>query len=126
MEGNVCGYCGYRSVSAEEERERAREYARREAAEEARREERERTAERCEEKDGTRRSAPVSGRSRWLAFVLCFFFGKLGVHRFYAGKIGTGLLWLCTGGLFGIGWLVDLICIAAGVFEDNCGRRLYR
>lgn len=50
-------------------------------------------------------------KDKWVAFVLCFFFGVFGAHRFYEGKIGTGILWLFTWGLFGIGWLVDLIII---------------
>lgn len=50
-------------------------------------------------------------KSKWVAFILCFFFGEFGVHRFYEGKIATGLLWLFTVGFFGIGWLVDLIII---------------
>lgn len=50
-------------------------------------------------------------KSKWLAFVLCLFFGYMGIHRFYEGKIGTGILYFFTGGLFGIGWLVDLIVI---------------
>ena len=50
-------------------------------------------------------------KDKWVAFVLAFVLGFLGAHRFYEGKIGTGLLWLFTGGLFGIGWLVDWITI---------------
>jgi len=64
---------------------------------------------------------PCSPSSRWIAFILCFFVGVLGIHRFYVGKIGTGVLYLFTGGLFGIGWLVDLIMIACGSFTDMAG-----
>jgi len=39
---------------------------------------------------------------------LCLFLGWLGVHRFYEGKIPTGILYMCTLGLFGFGWLIDL------------------
>ena len=46
-----------------------------------------------------------------LAYILWFFFGVFGVHRFYLGYIGTGILWACTAGLFGIGWLIDLVLI---------------
>ena len=49
--------------------------------------------------------------NKWLAFAFCLLLGYLGVHRFYEGKIGTGILWLCTMGLFGIGWIIDLIII---------------
>ncbi len=66
-------------------------------------------------------AVPVSTRSRIAAFLLCFFFGVIGIHRFYVGKVGTGILYLLTGGLFGIGVLVDLILIIVGSFRDNYG-----
>lgn len=58
------------------------------------------------------------------AFLLCFFFGVFGVHRFYAGKVLTGILQLVTIGGFGIWWLVDLILILTGSFRDGDGRRI--
>ncbi len=61
---------------------------------------------------------------RLTALLLCIFLGGLGVHRFYVGKIGTGILYLLTVGLFGIGALVDLIKIAVGTFEDKNGNVL--
>lgn len=54
---------------------------------------------------------PGRMKNKWVALILCFFLGELGVHRFYEGKIGTGILWLCTIGLFGIGWFIDLIIL---------------
>lgn len=63
----------------------------------------------------------VSSRSRLVALLLCIFVGPLGIHRFYVGKVGTGILWLLTGGLFGIGWVVDLIMIVLGSFTDKSG-----
>ncbi len=51
-------------------------------------------------------------KAKWVAFFLCLFCGYLGAHRFYEGRIGTGILYLFTGGLFGIGIFCDLIRIA--------------
>ena len=65
---------------------------------------------------------PVSDRSRLAAALLCFFVGVLGIHRFYVGKVGTGLLQLVTFGGFGIWALVDLVLILVGVFRDKQDR----
>lgn len=63
-------------------------------------------------------------KSKGTAALLCFFLGALGVHRFYVGKIGTGILYLFTGGLFGLGMIVDLILILADSFKDKTGNPL--
>ena len=62
-----------------------------------------------------------SPKSRAAALLLCFFLGVFGVHRFYVGKIGTGILYFLTVGCFGIGWLIDMVTIACGVFRDSQG-----
>lgn len=64
---------------------------------------------------------PVSPRNFIAAILLCFFLGVLGVHRFYVGKIGTGILMLLTGGGFGIWYIVDLVLIATSSFKDKHG-----
>lgn len=61
----------------------------------------------------------VSRKSKIVALLLCIFLGGLGAHRFYVGKIGTGIIYLFTVGLFGIGWLIDIILIATGAFKDE-------
>lgn len=58
-------------------------------------------------------------RSVAIAYILWVLVGPLGVHRFYCGKIGTGILWFFTGGLVGIGWLVDVFLIPDMVREAN-------
>lgn len=66
-------------------------------------------------------SSGVSPKSRLVAFLLCTFLGGLGIHRFYVGKTGTGVLWLLTLGCLGIGSFVDWIMILCGSFKDNNG-----
>jgi TM2 domain-containing membrane protein YozV len=58
------------------------------------------------------------------AFLLCFFLGILGVHRFYVGKIGTGILQLVTLGGLGIWALIDCIMLIVGAFTDKQGNKL--
>ena len=53
--------------------------------------------------------------------LLCFFLGAFGVHRFYVGKVGTGILMLVTFGGLGIWALIDFIMIVCGSFKDSQG-----
>jgi restriction system protein len=53
----------------------------------------------------------IRTKNKWVSFFLCLFLGYLGVHKFYEGKIGRGILYLLTGGLFGIGWFIDCIIL---------------
>lgn len=66
----------------------------------------------------------ISPKNRTVALITCLLLGALGIHRFYVGKVGTGLLYFFTGGLFSFGWLVDIISILCGTFEDSNGQRL--
>lgn len=55
-------------------------------------------------------------KNKWVALLLCFFLGFFGIHKFYEGKILLGIVYLCTFGLFGIGWFVDCISL---LFKPN-------
>ena len=68
-----------------------------------------------------------SSQQDWLvALLLCFFIGVIGAHRFYVGKIGTGLLMVFTLGGLGIWTFIDLILIIVGKFKNKDGEILSR
>ena len=67
---------------------------------------------------------PPSEKSRGVALALCIPLGVFGAHRFYAGKIGTGLLQLCSFGGLGLWWLYDVILIVSGEFRDEDDRKV--
>jgi TM2 domain-containing membrane protein YozV len=69
----------------------------------------------------------IEPQKSWIATVLlCQFLGTLGVHRFYTGRIITGILQLLTFGGFGIWVLIDLIMIYTDSFKDDMNLLLTR
>lgn len=67
----------------------------------------------------------TSDKNYFVTVLLCFFLGTLGIHRFYVGKIGTGILMLVTAGGLGIWWLIDFIIALFAQFRDK-QRRLIK
>lgn len=63
----------------------------------------------------------ISKKNKKKALLLCIFFGYLGIHRFYLGKVGTGIIWLLTYGCLGAGWIVDIILILTNHMKDSTG-----
>lgn len=58
-------------------------------------------------------------KSSGTAYLIWFFFGLFGGHRFYLNYVGTGIIYLLTFGLFGIGWFIDLFLIPGMVEREN-------
>ena len=68
----------------------------------------------------------MNSEKNWLTtLLLCIFLGNFGVHRFYAGKIGTGILMLLTCGGCGIWTIVDLIILIMGNLTDKDGNAIF-
>lgn len=63
----------------------------------------------------------MNKKSKLLAFILWLIggFGAFGFHRFYVGKIGTGIIWLLTGGVFMVGAIIDVFLIGSMVDTYN-------
>ena len=66
----------------------------------------------------------MSDKKILIVFLLCFFIGSLGIHRFYVGKTGTGIAMIFTLGGCGIWALIDLIMIVTGNFTDSEGKKI--
>lgn len=66
----------------------------------------------------------TSPKSKTTALVLCLVL--MGFHRFYVGKIWSAILFILSGGGCLIWWLIDLVNISRGVFEDSEGRKLVK
>ena len=75
-------------------------------------------------KCGVRQKEP-SEKRKTTVLLLCFFLGILGIHRFYVGKIGTGILQFLTFGILGMWTIIDFILIATDNFTDKEGRKIH-
>jgi TM2 domain-containing membrane protein YozV len=72
-------------------------------------------------KDEKKSSTNDGGKSQLVALLLCIFIGVLGIHRFYLGYTGIGILMLLTAGVCGILALIDLIRIITGDLKPRNG-----
>ena len=114
MEENSCGYCGYKDkkVNSQENLEtdsQQGEFINANVNHDIN--------EHVHVNEGVLRG--VSKKNKTVALLLAIFIGEIGSHRFYVGKGGTGIIYLFTGGIFGIGWIIDIIMIATGRFKDE-------
>lgn len=66
----------------------------------------------------------TSSKDKKTALILCICLGLIGIHDFYLGRIGIGLLKMFTGNFFMFGWIADIIKIATGTYKDGAGEPL--
>ena len=66
----------------------------------------------------------MSEKKGIIVLILWIIFGFLGVHRFYAGRVGTGIIFFLTVGIFGLGFLYDLILILTQQLKDGDGKKI--
>jgi TM2 domain-containing membrane protein YozV len=66
----------------------------------------------------------MSNKNWLLTFILCLFWGALGLHSFYVGRIGRGIAQILTFGGLGIWVIIDLIIIVCGTFKDSDGNEI--
>lgn len=78
----------------------------------------------CGAPTGVRGAPPDAIQSCLAALLLCWFLGIFGAHRFYVGKVGTGVLQIFTLGGLGVWTFIDFIMIIVGAFRDKGGRRV--
>lgn len=82
------------------------------------------TAPACPHCGAPQRAWRVSEKKILPTFLLCWFLGWLGLHRFYVGKVGTAILFVLTLGGLGIWYLIDFVMIIIGRFTDADGNQL--
>lgn len=80
-----------------------------------------------DEKKNQKNNSKIKPGSNWKIIFLLYLIGGLaGWHRFYVGKIGTGIVYFFTLGFFLIGWIIDLFILLSGVFTDKNGKYIKR
>lgn len=77
-------------------------------------------------KKAEKNNSAGGGKNQIVALLLCIFLGLLGIHRFYLGYTGMGILYLLTAGLFGIGWIIDIILLIIPNGLTPKGKTSYR
>lgn len=116
MKTNVCEYCRYEMEVPEEKVQKEPEYYEKQIIVQPKIILNDSVSENYRQTVET-----VSSKSKILALILCFLFGYFGLHQFYVGKTVWGIVYFFTLGLFGVGWFIDILLIAFGIFRDKNG-----